>query len=188
MTGLTCVLCQLTHAAPLYQWTDKDGSTRMTAESPPAHATNISRVFQSDPPPMNDRYMPPARGSASSILQPQNQYDSDAYRRMQNRMDDMRSSDERRWQAEMVEREAREAYYRDRDQDSSYDYGYEAAYKDYDDYYYNSRPPEEAPAPPEASAAAAPAEMSGTARVVADTSSKVAEAASRAFGSAYRKR
>jgi hypothetical protein len=134
--GLTLTLCPLVSAAPLYQWTDKDGSTRMTAEAPPAHATHISRVFQNEPPPMKEKVTQPAPVT-SSILTPQDQYSANANRRLQDSIQQMRAEEDYRRQRAMAEEEARSYELRAADED--YNYGYEPAYRDYNDYYAYSQ-------------------------------------------------
>jgi hypothetical protein len=82
--GLTLTLCPLVSAAPLYQWTDKDGSTRMTAEAPPMHATQVKKLFTSEPPPMAASVIPAEKTSAA-LIQPADKLNAaEASRRLQD--------------------------------------------------------------------------------------------------------
>jgi hypothetical protein len=136
IAALTFGLHAIAHAAPLYQWKDQDGSTRMTAEAPPAHATHISRVFQNEPPPMKEKVTQPALVT-SSILTPQDQYSANANRRLQDSIQQMRAEEDYRRQRAMAEEEARSEELRAADED--YNYGYEPAYRDYNDYHAYSQ-------------------------------------------------
>lgn len=82
--GLSLTLCPLVSAAPLYQWTDKDGSTRMTAEVPPVHATQVKKVFTSEPPPMAASAVPANQTSAALIQSADRLNAAEASRRLQD--------------------------------------------------------------------------------------------------------
>ena len=122
-------------ADSLYQWVDATGTTRLTAEPPPASATSVSHNWQNQPPPMQEK-TPGSTLSASSILQPL----PDAYNRQSRRWSGSSSQSSwdyerlRRIQEQAMAEEDAQRNYNNRNYDN---YGYSSY--GYDDDYYNTR-------------------------------------------------
>ena len=117
MMGLCLSLSAVIYAAPLYQWTDAEGNTQLTAEAPPAGAKNIRKVFASEPPPMAQTKTAPAAMSNSSILMPS--ANSKWANRYSSSSDDYKYDDD----------DNDDAYSDDGDDT---DYSYRAPYAEYD--------------------------------------------------------